>query len=76
MSDGQGIRLSITECLRAIEERLGRAAAIAKAGLACAESGHEQEALRIVMDLEQLTGEADTLFGAAALIGRMEPARQ
>lgn len=69
------ISLTITECLQEIAERLSRAAAIAGAGLTCAEAGHEKEALRIVLDLEQLTGEADHLLGVAALMGRMQRQR-
>lgn len=76
MDAEQGTCLTITDCLREIEARLSRAAAITRAGLTCAEAGHEGEALRIVLDLEQLTGEADHLLGMAALMGRMRRQRE
>ena len=67
--------LSVTECLRAISDRMGEGAALAKAALVCAESGSEREAVRIAFDLDKLLHEAATLHGAMALIGRMERAR-
>ena len=64
--------LSIRACLDAISARLTDAAAVAKAAVACAESGSEREGLRIVMDLDELLHEAVTLHSAAALIGRAQ----
>ena len=67
MSEG----LSITTCLREISARLTQAAAIARAALVCAESGSEGEAVRIVLDLDELLHETQTLHGAVCLIGRI-----
>jgi hypothetical protein len=62
--------ISVPACLSEIEMRLSRAAAIARAGLVCAQAGEDREALRIVLDIEQLTGEATLLLGIAAIAGR------
>ena len=67
-----GSVVDITTCLDALSERLSDAAAIAKAAVTCARSGSEREAVRIAMDLDALLGEAQTLHGAACLLGRMK----
>lgn len=64
--------LSITSGLREISRRLGEAAAIARGAVACAENGSEDQALRIVMDLDELLQETQTLHGAVRLLGRMQ----
>ena len=53
--------------------KLSDAAAIAKAAVACATEGSEREALRIVIDLDRLLHDVQTLHGAVCLIGRMAP---
>ena len=54
---------------------LARASGIAKAAVTCAEAGQEREAVQIVLDLEQLTGEANHLLGMATLITGMQRER-
>ncbi len=48
---------AIKECLRAIRDRLEKAAAIAKSAVACAEAGNPDKAVTIVLDVEQLVYE-------------------
>lgn len=64
--------LSVTAGIAAVSTRLTDAAAIAKAALVCAESGSEHEAVRILLDLDELLGEATTLHGAICLLGRLQ----
>lgn len=66
-----GTGLSVTAGLAAISARLSDAAAVAKAALVCAESGSEREAVRIVLDLDEMLSEATTLHAAVCLIGRI-----
>ena len=69
--DASGAGLSIPACLDAISARMTDAAAIARAAVTCADAGSEREAVRIVLDLDELLREATTLHGALCLIGRM-----
>src|SRR5215212_4278489 len=62
MSEGQETGISITGCLCEIRDRLTDAAAVAKAAVTCAESGSEHEAVRIVLDVEEMLHEASTLL--------------
>lgn len=63
--------LTVVSCRSEISARLTDAAAIARAAVACAESGSEREALRIALDLDERLHEATTLRGALILLGRM-----
>lgn len=63
--------ITIMGCLRDIRSRLVDAAAIAKAAVVCAESGSEDRAVRIALDLEELVHEANTLLNAVSLVQRM-----
>lgn len=63
--------LSVTAGLSAISARLTDAAAVARAALVCAEGGSEREAVRIVLDLDEMLSEATTLHAAVCLIGRI-----
>jgi hypothetical protein len=55
-----------------IHRKLQEAASIAKAAEVCAESGNVQAAVKMVMDIEDLTHQADRMLRAALLI-RNEP---
>ena len=57
--------ISIMGCLREISGRLTDAAAIAKAAVTCAESGSEHQAVRIVLELDEMLHEANTLLNGA-----------
>jgi hypothetical protein len=61
---------AIKERLKAIGERLDQASAIGKAANICADSGESDQAITIVLDVEQLIHEANTFLNAASLISR------
>ena len=63
--------VSITGCLKEISGRLADAAAVAKAAVTCAESGSERQAVRIVLDVEEMIHEASTLLNGITLLNRM-----
>jgi hypothetical protein len=71
MSVGQETGISITGCLCEIRDRLTDAAAVAKAAVTCAESGSEHEAVRIVLELDEMLHEASTLLNEVTLLNRM-----
>ena len=71
MSAGQESGISITGCLKEVSGRLTDAAAVAKAAVTCAESGSEQQAVRIVLEVEEMLHEASTLLNGVALLKRM-----
>lgn len=64
--------MDIATCLEALSGRLTDAAAVAKAAVTCARSGSEREAVRIVLEIDDLLNEAQTLHGAVCLLGRMD----
>lgn len=57
--------------LREMRDRLDQAAAIAKAAETCAHIGNLEKAVEIVLDVEQLIYEVDTLLNAASLMNRI-----
>jgi hypothetical protein len=71
MSVGHETGISITGCLCEIRDRLTDAAAVAKAAVTCAESGSEHEAVRIVLELDEMLHEASTLLNEVTLLNRM-----
>jgi hypothetical protein len=62
--------ISIADFLKCIRERLDEAPAIAKAAEACAEAGHPEKGVAIVLDVEQLVCEVNTFLNAASLLNR------
>ena len=62
--------IAIKECLKEIRRRLDQAAAIARAAEACADAGNTDQAITIVLDIEELNYEANTFLNAAALMKR------
>ena len=71
MSPGPESRISITGCLKEISGRLTDAAAVAKAAVTCAESGSEHEAVRIMLEVDEMLHEASTLLNGVTLLNRM-----
>jgi hypothetical protein len=60
---------TVTKALLAnIHRKLQEAASIAKAAEICAESGNVQAAVKIVMDIEDATYQANRMVSAALLI--------
>jgi hypothetical protein len=62
--------ISIADFLKCIRERLDEAAAIAKAAESCAEHGNPKKGVTIVLDVELLVYEVNTLLNAASLFNR------
>jgi hypothetical protein len=60
----------ITDFLKEISRRLDEAVQIAKAAEACADAGNSQKAVEVVMDVEPLMFEANTLLNGATLLQR------
>ena len=61
---------AIGEMLTHIRERLENAMAVAKAAEACAAAGNADQAVIIMLDVEQPLYEATTFLNAASLIRR------
>jgi hypothetical protein len=57
--------------LHEINDRLGRAADIAKAADACASAGSVDKGVEVALDIEQLAYEASRLLDAASLLNRL-----
>jgi hypothetical protein len=74
MSAGAESGLSIAGCLGEISGRLVDAAAVAKTAVTCAEAGSERQAVRIVLDVEEMIHETNTLLNGVTLMSRMERA--
>jgi hypothetical protein len=62
--------ISIADFLKCIRERLDEAAAIAKAAEFCAEAGHPEKGVAIMLDVEQLVYAVNTFLNAASLLNR------
>ena len=62
--------LVITDFLKEMTKRLDEAVRIAKAAEACAEAGNPQKAVEVVMDIEPLMSDANTLLDGATLLKR------
>jgi len=58
-----------------IASRLADAARVKGATLACARAGAEEEAVGLVLDLEQHTYEADKLLSAVTILNRIRRER-
>jgi hypothetical protein len=70
MSPPPPFSLTLVDCLEAIASRLAEAARVTGAALACARAGAEDEAVRLVLDLERHTYEADKLLAAVTVLSR------
>ena len=60
--------LVITDFLKTMSAKLDNAVQIAKAAEACANVGNPQKAIEIIMDVEQLMFDANTLLNGAGLL--------
>jgi hypothetical protein len=61
---------TVTKALLAnMHRKLQEAAGIAKAAEVCAQSGNVQTAVKMIMDIEEITHQADRILNAALLIG-------
>jgi hypothetical protein len=59
---------AIDEFITSIADRLDRAAAVAKAAVTCMEEGNREQAVTIVMGVEELVFDVNTFLNAATLI--------
>lgn len=69
--DPTTVETAIKAYLTEIRSRLERATGIAKAAEACAISGNVEKGIEIMLDIEQITYEVNTLLNAASLIHRL-----
>jgi hypothetical protein len=70
------LTLTLPDCLEAIASRLAEAARVTGAALACAQAGAEkEEAVRLVLDVERHTYEADKLLAAVTVLARIRRER-
>lgn len=58
----------ITDFLQQMSHKLSEAVQIAKAAEACADAGNPQKAVEIIMGIEQLMFDANTLLNGACLL--------
>jgi hypothetical protein len=58
----------ITDFLKEMSQKLNEAVQVAKAAEACADAGNPQKAVEIIMDVEQLMFDANTLLNGACLL--------
>lgn len=61
---------AIDEFIGMIAERLDSAAAIGRAALACAKAGSREQAVTVVMGIEQLLFDANQFLGCATAVKR------
>jgi hypothetical protein len=69
--DIQATTTTINACLREIRQRLEEASSIAKAAEACSLAGNTGKGVEVVLDVEQLVYEVNTLLNAASLMKRL-----
>ncbi len=76
MTSPQPFTLTIPNLLQEISIRLAKANRLVSAALACAQAGAEEEAVGILMDLENDTHEADRLLSVVTLVNRIRRERE
>ncbi len=69
--DPQTVEIAIKTYLTEMRSHLEKAASIAKAAEACANSGNVEKAIEVALDLEQIIYEVNTFFNAASMISRL-----
>ena len=69
--DADTVRVAIQAYLAEMQQRLDKAAGIAKAAQACAATGNIEKGVEIALDVEQLMYEVSTLLNAASLVNRI-----
>jgi hypothetical protein len=65
------VQITTNAYLSEISQRLDKAASIAKAPQACADTGNTKQGIAIALHVEQLVYEVNTLLNAASLINRI-----
>jgi hypothetical protein len=69
--DAHTIEVTIKVYLKQMRERLEKAASIAKAAEACADSGNVDKGIEVALDVEELIYEVNTFLNAASMINRL-----
>jgi hypothetical protein len=68
--DAHTVEITIKVYLKQMRERLERAASIARAAEACADTGNVEKGIEVALDIEQLIYEVTTCLNAASMISR------
>ncbi len=76
MTSPQPFTLTIPNLLQEISIRSAKANRLVSAALACAQAGAEEQAVGILMDLENDTHEADRLLSVVTLVNRIRRERE
>jgi len=69
--DAHTVEVTIKVYLKQMRERLDKAASIAKAAEACADSGNVDKGIEVALDVEELIYEVNTFLNAASMINRL-----
>ena len=69
--DAHTIEVTIKVYLKEMRERLERAASIARAAEACADTGNVEKGIEVALDVEELIYEVNTFLNAASMINRL-----
>ena len=69
--DPQTVEITIKAHLTEMRSHLEKAASIAKAAEACANSGNVEKAIEVALDVEQIIYEVNTFLNAASMISRL-----
>ena len=69
--DPHTVEITIKVYLKQMRERLEKAASIAKAAEACADTGNVEKGIEVALDVEQLIYEVNTFLNAASMINRL-----
>jgi hypothetical protein len=69
--DPHTVEITIKVYLKQMRARLDKAASIARAAEACADSGDVEKGLEVALDVEQMIYEVNTFLNAASMINRL-----
>ena len=69
--DAHTVEVTIKVYLKQMRERLEKAASIAKAAEACADTGNVDKGIEVALDVEVLIYEVNTFLNAASMISRL-----
>jgi hypothetical protein len=69
--DPHTVEITIKVYLKQMRARLEKAASIARAAEACADSGDVEKGLEVALDVEQMIYEVNTFLNAASMINRL-----
>jgi hypothetical protein len=69
--DPHTLEITIKFYLKYMRERLEKAASIARAAEACADSGNFEKGIEVALDVEQMIYEVNTFLNAASMLNRL-----